>query len=95
MVDDEEQWVDTGDAVDNAFAETVLEDPAKALAEARGQAAQASAESTEHAAPMGRQQPPLHSGADVPPPPAATPPVMPPASADDLPGAPPEPPTGR
>jgi regulator of protease activity HflC (stomatin/prohibitin superfamily) len=95
MVDDEEQWVDTVDAVDNAFAETVLEDPAKALAEARGQAAQASAESTEHAAPMGRQQPPLHSGADVPPPPAATPPVMPPASADDLPGAPPEPPTGR
>ena len=61
--DDDEQWVDTGDAEDNAFAETVLEDPAKALAEARGQAAQASAESTEHAAPIGRQQPPIRAGA--------------------------------
>src|SRR4029079_8461627 len=29
---DDEQWIDTGDADDNAFAETVLEDPAKALA---------------------------------------------------------------
>src|SRR6476661_7739135 len=33
---DDEQWVDTGEADDNAFSETVLEDPAKALAEARG-----------------------------------------------------------
>ena len=40
----------------------ILEDPAKALAEARGQAAQASAESTEHAAPTRRQQPPIHRG---------------------------------
>src|SRR5512141_627439 len=66
---DDEQWVDTGDADDDTFAETVLEDPAKALAEARGQAAQASAESTEHVAP-GRQQSAFHLGdADVPPPP--------------------------
>ena len=33
---------------DDAFADTVLEDPAQALAEARGQAGQASAEATEH-----------------------------------------------
>jgi hypothetical protein len=59
---------------DDAFAETVLEDPAKALAEARGQAAQASAESTEHAAPVSRQQPPIQPPADqVPPAPSAPP----------------------
>ncbi|MBB2987690.1 SPFH domain-containing protein [Terracoccus luteus] len=64
---DDEQWLDTGDDHDNAFAETVLEDPAKALAEARGQAAQASAESTEHAAPVGRAQPVRGGAADVAP----------------------------
>ncbi len=47
--DDEADWVDPGPE-DNAFADTVLEDPAKALAEARGQAGRASAEATEHAA---------------------------------------------
>lgn len=65
-----EEWVEPVADEDNAFTETVLEDPAKALAEARGQAAQASAESTEHAAPPRRQQPPLMPPADqVPPPP--------------------------
>ncbi|HKX68832.1 MAG TPA: SPFH domain-containing protein [Intrasporangium sp.] len=58
---------------DDAFAETVLEDPAKALAEARGQAAQASAESTEHAAPVSRQQPPIRPPADQVPPVAQVP----------------------
>jgi regulator of protease activity HflC (stomatin/prohibitin superfamily) len=66
---DDEGWVEP--EVDDAFLATVLEDPAKALAEARGQAAQASAESTEHAAPIPRQQPPIHPAADVPPPPSA------------------------
>ncbi|WP_323099969.1 SPFH domain-containing protein [Intrasporangium sp. YIM S08009] len=66
---DDEGWVEP--EVDDAFLATVLEDPAKALAEARGQAAQASAESTEHAAPVARQQPPIHPASDVPPPPAA------------------------
>ncbi|EWT01783.1 hypothetical protein N865_07955 [Intrasporangium oryzae NRRL B-24470] len=56
---EEEEWVEPGDLGTDAFAETVLEDPAKALAEARGQAAQASAESTEHAAPIPREQPPI------------------------------------
>jgi regulator of protease activity HflC (stomatin/prohibitin superfamily) len=67
---DVEEWVEPVTDEDSAFAETVLEDPAKALAEARGQAAQASAESTEHAAPARRQQPTLMPPADrVPPPP--------------------------
>ena len=66
--DDEDEWVDPGAVEDDAFAETILEDPAKALAEARGQAAQASAESTEHAAPLQRPQPPLRPPADQVPP---------------------------
>jgi regulator of protease activity HflC (stomatin/prohibitin superfamily) len=97
---DDEQWVDTGEADDNAFSETVLEDPAKALAEARGQAAQASAESTEHAAPIGRQQPSFNPGSvDVPPPPVAAPPVAPEVASSaqpgDLPDVPPEASTRR
>ena len=51
--DDEEGWVDPGPSKD-AFAETTLEDPMQALAEARGQAGQASAEATEHATPAPR-----------------------------------------
>ena len=80
---EDEDW--TEPELDDAFAETVLEDPAKALAEARGQAAQASAESSEHANPVSRQQPPVQAVADGPPPPAAAPPVagaVPPAPAD-------------
>jgi regulator of protease activity HflC (stomatin/prohibitin superfamily) len=84
----EEGWVEPVTDEDNAFPETVLEDPAKALAEARGQAAQASAESTEHAAPPRRQQPPLMPPADqVPPPPA-------PQGFEDTPGSTPTPPAG-
>jgi regulator of protease activity HflC (stomatin/prohibitin superfamily) len=76
---DDEGWVEPEG--DDTFLDAVLEDPAKALAEARGQAAQASAESTEHAAPVGRQQPPVHSGSELPPPPVAAPPAQPPAPA--------------
>ena len=84
-----EEWVEPVTDEDSAFAETVLEDPAKALAEARGQAAMASAESTEHAAPPRRQQPPLTPPADqVPPRPQAQ--GMP--QPDGLPGAGPTPP---
>jgi regulator of protease activity HflC (stomatin/prohibitin superfamily) len=87
----EEEWVEPVTDEDNAFRETVLEDPAKALAEARGQAAQASAESTEHAAPARRQQPPYSPPADqVPPPPVQTQGFPEPG---DLPGAGPMPPT--
>ena len=66
--EDEEEWVEPNEADENAFASTVLEDTEKALAEARGQAAQASAESTEHAAPMQRQQPPIRRPAGQVPP---------------------------
>ncbi|GAA6526796.1 SPFH domain-containing protein [Intrasporangium sp. DVR] len=75
--DEDDTWVEPGTPDDDAFAETVLEDPAKALAEARGQAAQASAESTEHAAPVGRQQPPIQPPADQVPPAAPMPPTAP------------------
>ncbi|XVX21946.1 SPFH domain-containing protein [Actinomycetota bacterium] len=51
--DDDEQWVDPGPD-ENAFADTALEDPAKALAEARGQVDQATSEATEHAQPAPR-----------------------------------------
>ncbi|HEX2705245.1 MAG TPA: SPFH domain-containing protein [Candidatus Lustribacter sp.] len=64
---DDDAWVDPGD-VPTVFAETILEDPAKALAEARGQAGQASAEATEHASPMARRQPPVQPPADRVPP---------------------------
>jgi len=92
MGGDDEQWVDNGDAEENAFAETLLEDPAKALAEARGEAAALSAESTEHSNPAGRAQPYVPpAGAELPPPPMSTPavpPVGPPADlAGGMPGA--------
>ena len=94
--DDDETWVQTTDAEEDAFAETILEDSAKALAEARGEAAAASAESTEHTGPIWRQRASVHpAGPDVPPPPAAAPPVSPPAAPADLPDAPPEPPAQR
>jgi regulator of protease activity HflC (stomatin/prohibitin superfamily) len=44
-----DKWVDTGEVLPTAFDETTLEDPAQALAEARGQAAGASAEAESHA----------------------------------------------
>jgi hypothetical protein len=94
---DDETWEEH--ELDDAFSGTILEDPAKALAEARGQAAQASAESTEHAAPMGRQQPPIRPPAfEVPPPATESPTGSPTApTSDDLPEPPqtPEEPTSR
>ena len=106
-VEDDEPWVQTTDAEEDAFAETILEDSAKALAEARGEAAAASAESTEHSGPIWRQRASVHpADPDLPPPPAAAPPVptvppqaspeiAPPAAPADLPDAPPEPPAQR
>ncbi|HSU73608.1 MAG TPA: SPFH domain-containing protein [Terrabacter sp.] len=99
--DDDESWVQTTDAQEDAFAETILEDSAKALAEARGQAAAASAESTE---PLTRHAA-MRTGAtaNVPPFPASAPPVPapeappvdPPVAPADLPAADPEPPAAR
>lgn len=88
--DDEGGWVDPGPLKD-AFGETILEDPAQALAEARGQAGRASREATEHATPAPRVQPPMTPSADAvpepepevgypaPPSEPAVPPVPPPA----------------
>jgi regulator of protease activity HflC (stomatin/prohibitin superfamily) len=74
---DDDEWVDPGE-VDSAFEETVLEDPAQALARARGQAGMASREAEEHAAPASRVQPPIGRPADaVPPRPASSAPAQP------------------
>ncbi|MBA4083861.1 MAG: hypothetical protein C0493_02750 [Kytococcus sp.] len=72
---DAEDWVDPGPEEGNAFGETTLEDPAQALAEARGQAGQASREATEHATPASRVQPAQGPGVRLPQaPPAPAPP---------------------
>jgi regulator of protease activity HflC (stomatin/prohibitin superfamily) len=55
---DEDAWVDTGEALPTAFDDTVLEDPARALAEAREEAARSSAEAEGHSAGVsGRAMP--------------------------------------
>ena len=94
---DDDDWVDPGVMAD-AFEETTLEDPAEALARARGQAGLASREAEEHGAPASRVQPPIAPGADaVPPrpdtaPPAPpAPPVAPVAPAGEEPPPPPPP----
>ncbi len=63
----DDEWVDPGE-IGGAFEETTLEDPAEALARARGQAAQSSMEAEEHATPTSRVQPPVGRGADAVPP---------------------------
>lgn len=54
---DAEGYVDPGPEETNPFEETSLEDATQALAEARGQAGQASREASEHATPASRVQP--------------------------------------
>jgi regulator of protease activity HflC (stomatin/prohibitin superfamily) len=91
---DDDEWVDPGEDLGNAFEDTVLEDPAEALAQARGQAAQSSKEAEEHATPASRVQPPIGRGADaVPPREAPAPPASPtpPPPPTDLPPASPTP----
>ncbi len=68
--ENDEEWVDPGEELANAFEDTVLEDPVKALQEARGQAGRVEMEATEHAAPASRVQPPLPP---MDPPPALDP----------------------
>ena len=53
--DIDDKWVDTGEVLPNAFDETSLEDPAKALAEARHEAAGATAEAESHASTSQRR----------------------------------------
>ena len=85
---DDDGWVEPEQAISNAFEETTLADPATALAEARGQAAQSSKEAEEHAQPASRVQPPVRPGVDAVPPRQAPPAQTPPPLA-----APPEEPT--
>ena len=59
-----DKWVDTGEVLPTAFDETTLEDPAKALAEARGQAAGATAEAESHATASERGRPYSRPAAD-------------------------------
>jgi regulator of protease activity HflC (stomatin/prohibitin superfamily) len=59
MEDPADKWVDTGEALTTVFDDTALEDPAKALAEARGQAAGASAEAEGHATQSQRRNQPF------------------------------------
>ncbi len=70
---------------DNVFADTALEDPAKALAEARGQAGQASAEATMHASPTTSRHtavPPVSPVVAPPAPPVPQPAVTPEVPAE-------------
>lgn len=64
---DNEAWEPT-EKLSTPFDDTVLADPAQALAEARGQAGDASREAKDHATPPARQQPPLTPPADAVPP---------------------------
>ena len=50
-----DKWVDTGEVMPTVFEETALEDPAQALAEARDQAAGASAEAEGHSSKSQRR----------------------------------------
>ena len=88
----DDEWVDPGEMVGNAFEETTLEDPKAALERARGQAAQSSKEAEEHAQPASRVQPPITPGADVVPPRQTPPPAAPETPAVPR-VAPPAPPT--
>ena len=88
---DAEEWVDPGPEATNVFDQTALEDPGEALAEARGQAGQASREATEHATPASRVQPAQGPGVRLP---EATDPseaTAPPAPAEPQPEATDEP----
>jgi regulator of protease activity HflC (stomatin/prohibitin superfamily) len=91
---DDEAWVDPGQLQD-AFDETVLEDPMQALAEARGLAGKASQEATEHAAPVQRVQPasrpPADAVPDYQPEEPAVPPVTPPVAPPQAPSTTEEP----
>ena len=102
---DDDDWVDPG-VMEDAFEDATLEDPAEALARARGQAGLASREAEEHGAPASRVQPPIEPGADAVPPRPATPVVppappvpfseeQPPPPPPPAPQAPPVPPTGE
>ena len=89
-----EGWIDPGpDDDDNAFAGTSLEDPKEALAQARGQASQASREASEHATPASRVQP-RRGETKLPEAPSAPEPTEAPEPPETLAGPPVPPPSG-
>ena len=55
----DDTWVDTGEVMPTAFDDTILDDPVQALAEARGQAAGATAEAESHATASERRNRPF------------------------------------
>jgi len=103
----DDAWEDSGQEFADAFEDATLEDPAEALARARGQAGLASREAEEHATPTSRVQPPIGLGADAVPPRPGSAPHAPPAPPvpfsqeqpapppPPAPAAPPAPPTGE
>ena len=96
--DDEDQLAEADfGPEDNVFADTALEDPAKALAEARGQAGQASAEATRHASPTVTRHPTAKTLVPPAAPPPATEPIAQPAAAlpEQSPGVLPSAPPGQ
>ena len=83
--EEEDAWVDTGEPLLTAFDDTVLEDPARALAEAREEAARSSAEAEGHSAGVSGRGGPLQpratqgDGGVVDPPAPSAPQAAPPA----------------
>ena len=65
QVAEEDAWVDSGEAMPTAFDDTVLEDPARALAEAREEAARSSAEAEGHSAGVSGRSAPRSSAGTV------------------------------
>ncbi|HYN30673.1 MAG TPA: SPFH domain-containing protein [Dermatophilaceae bacterium] len=90
---EDDSWLESSPPLENAFDQTTLEDPEKALAEARGLASLASREAEEHAQPVGRVQPPIGRPADaVPEPQPPVAPGPPPLAPPGMPSAEPPPP---
>jgi regulator of protease activity HflC (stomatin/prohibitin superfamily) len=87
--DDDDQWVDDNESFEDAFTDTVLEDPSEALAEARKQAQGATEEAEDHAQPIGRHP---QRRMDPGPVPAAPDPTTQPAADQPTTQAPPVPP---
>jgi hypothetical protein len=79
--DDDDEWVDPGAQIANAFSGTILEDPAKALEEARGEAGAAENEAKERAARLAAHKPTAAAAAAAAPagerPELPAPPVQP------------------
>ncbi len=84
MAEGDDEWVDPGEQIGNAFTETILEDPRKALEEARGQAGAAESEAMERTTTRRTAAPepaPASATPALPAPPVQTAPPVPPMPA--------------